>query len=277
MLVFSTKKEDQCHLIKCPEHLDATMIKQFELYRAQWQEQPVSLHIFDWHYTKDIDESFFRVFGQFKAGLKARRIAVCSVRVSLKLLMLFRSKGVEELFSPYKDVDTACEAHGISLVKTPKIDVKFMNPFFSSISMFFQESKKVELKMAPMRIRKEDSLISQGLIGTLNLSSSSFKGSLRFSFDKKVAIGLYNAIENKNIEDINEDVALYKLNFMETVFSNAEKSLREAGYSDVIHAYPNLFEVDSGAVSLRSQKEISILVEYMTSFGKFFVEIVAEG
>ncbi len=272
MSLFVSRVELGCMVVACPSSVEALSFKHFALFSVKWLENPVSGYIFDFGTVVEFDKQGYALFKKFKQDAQISKRPVFSINVKKEIKAQFSKDGVDLLFNICDTPATAFKNLGIEIKVAKKIDVTVINALIEIVGAEVKKSMQMDVTRGTPFLKKSMAFEGAGIIAIILLSGPSVNGLVRLLMPEDFTIGLHRHIYGDAVSIISDEVVNYMNNFTAEIFKNIRSKLFE-GDIDVGEAFPSIF-VGKPSEIVTPRQEVSIVVPFEVSVGKFFLEVV---
>ncbi len=153
------------------------------------------------------------------------------------------------------------------------MDIKFVNPFLSSILNVLSTMAMIEAKTGKPSI-KTDEIAKGDVTGLIGMAGEQTKGTFAITFTEPVILEITKNMLGEEETGINDTITDMVGEITNMVCGGAKKELSENGYKFDM-AIPSVVAGKDHIIKHKSKKPI-IVVPFTTNTGEFFVEICFE-
>lgn len=268
---FSLKEEKEYLVVVLPTIFDEKALQGFQVESKTWLMNTVGLFVLDFHKCPDLPVPAQRVLSQFAQTIKKNSKRVASIGVTAELKKSLTNLGLSALFNVVADIDQAKRQAGIKVETKRAVDPKFLTPFIEGVAavMKMQMSVDVERKPpAPNRVEP----FGIDIAGVLQLSTTSFAGTIALTFPEKTFLFLYEKMVGEKPPKITDEQADAAAEILNMVYGHAKTLLKEKGY-DLGMAIPTVLTGNKLSIYHKSQNK-AVYIPFGCSGGPFEMEIV---
>ncbi|MCW8995576.1 MAG: chemotaxis protein CheX [Psychromonas sp.] len=150
------------------------------------------------------------------------------------------------------------------------MNAEFVNPFLSSFINVLETMAQIKIKPGKPSLKK-DAIARGDVSGLIGMVGPTAKGSFSISFEKKLALNVFQSMLGERVEELSDDITDMVGEITNMVSGGAKRQLGEKGYefsmaTPIIVTGPNhtiKHQVDGAKV----------LMPFVSEHGNAFIEI----
>ncbi|WP_028864735.1 chemotaxis protein CheX [Psychromonas aquimarina] len=150
------------------------------------------------------------------------------------------------------------------------MNAEFVNPFLSSFINVLQTMAQIEIKPGKPCLKK-DAIARGDVSGLIGMVGPTAKGSFSISFEKKLALNVFQLMVGESVDSISDDITDMLGEITNMVAGGAKRQLGEKGY-EFSMATPVVVTGENHAIK-HQVDGAKVLMPFTSEHGNAFIEI----
>jgi chemotaxis protein CheX len=246
-------------------------LRVLEVEAKQWFISNLNIFVFDFtnnmYLEQNIITQLLQAFAQFKKAEKK----IYSLNINSSLQKELQKRGILQSLNLYSSLEEI-ESSLVPKTKTNstfKLNADVLKEFVSAATKAFEVQVNIKINLGKFFSKKHLFEKDDAVVGTIDVDITGFKGSVSICFSKPVFIGVYKALLDEDIADINDESKDAAGELLNIIYGQAKTALNQTMGLQLQPARPKV-QLNPELVFLT---EPVIVIPFTSSIGSFRIEI----
>lgn len=259
------------NLVLLPNLFTKDGLRVLEVETKQWFISNLDIFIFDFSNNNFLEKKVLTQLLQTIAQFKKNEKKVFSVNIKTNLQKDLQNLGVLKSLNLHPNLEAikATLSTNVKVSAQFKVNADVLREFVSGATKAFEVQVKTKINLGKIYSKKHLFENDDSVVGTIDVDTSGFKGSVSICFSKSVFIAIYKSLLDEEITDINDDSKDAAGELLNIIYGQAKAALNQSMGLQLQPALPKVV-LNPSLVKL---SEPVIVIPFSSEMGNFRIEL----